>query len=449
MHVAIFSNYGCVGIALRLQNEGNEVLLCCDPGEEKDKSVGRYKLIGEGIVPTTQSWAYLLSWAEEHNRRGPTILLFEGSGTGWRADYARTRGLHVIGSGKFCDRLEQDRLFGFEIAQEAGAVLPPYESFKTVTEAIDFAKTLGDTPTYWKTDKYINADATQGKRNGDEMVTYLEGVRRDAGDRIPSIIQQKMDGVALSTARWWNGRAWTGRYTGDIEHKKAFNDELGPSTGCSFNAIWFYEEEPPIALALGFDKLAGAFIAHEAPPGIYDINAVVGDDGNAYFLEWTPRLGWDSEPTSFALLDGELGEFLWGLAAGTADGPQASTDLAYSLRLGVPPYPWEHWCPPHDVEKFKPMALGIDLADPHFFPYQVAVLPEIGLATAAADGLLGLALGTGRHLGAIDDDVRGWINDQRTGVPGLGARTDGARMIAKDAKAINAGAFAVPKGLET
>lgn len=452
MHVAIFSNYGSAGIALRLHREGHDVLLCCDPGDAKDYTLGRYKLVGEGLVPLTHTWGYLLSWAEEKNRRGLTVMIFEGSGTGDKADQARKKGLRVIGGGAFCDKLEKDRAFGFKVAEAAGAMLPPFEEFRTVTDAIAFAHTLGDTATYWKTDTYISADATQGKNNGDELTKYLEGIRRDNGDAVPSIIQQKMGGVAISTARWWNGRAWTGPFVGSIEHKKAFNDELGPSTGCSFNAIWFYDDVPAAALALGFDKLEPMFLANNAPPCIYDMNAVLGDDGNAYFLEWTPRFGWDSEPTSFALLDGELGDFFWGLASGTADGPigdPGSKKLAYSIRLGVPPYPWESWCPPHDAQKFKPLPIDLDLEDPKFFAYGVAELPDLGVVSASADGGLGIVLDTGRKLEPIDKDLREWIKEHKSGIPGLTARTDGAKCIAKDAKTINDGGhFAVPKGLE-
>lgn len=450
MHVAYVSNYGySVGLALRLKNEGHDVMFWCDPGTEKDSSVGRLKLCGKGLVPVTHSWAYLLAWAKEHALRSPTIMVFEGSRMGDKADAARRAGIHVIGSGKFCDRLEADRLFGFKIAEEAGCSLPPYEDFKTISDAIAFARTLGDTATFWKTDKYLESDATRGTRNGEELVAYLEGVRRNFGENIPSIIQQKIEGVALSTARWWNGRAWTGRFEGDIEHKKAFNDELGPSTGCSFDAVWFYESDtPPIASALGWEMIGKVFAQQEAPPGVYDINAVCDAEGRAHFLEWTPRFGWDSTPTSFALLKSELGQFFWGLATGTADGPDMSSDIAYSIRLGVPPYPWEHWCPPQDKFRFTPpAAYGIELDDPMFLGYQLAQDDEAGLVVASPDGLLGLALDTGRALSAIDERVRDWIDEHKSGVSGMVARTDGAKRIKSDAAALNATDLRVPDGL--
>lgn len=449
MHVAFVSNYGCgVGIAMRLQAEGHTVLFWTDPGESKDGSLGKYKLVGEGIVPKATSWDYLYSWAREHARRGPTIMVFEGSGMGKKADGARGAGLHVIGSGTFCDKLENDRLYGFKVAEDAGCSLPPYEDFTTISDAIAFAHTLRDMPTYWKTDKYLDSDATRGAKDGEELAAYLEGVRRHDGDNIHSIIQKKIEGTAISTARWWNGRSWVGRFESTIEHKKAYNDELGPSTGCSFNAVWTYEDDlPPIAKALCWDNLTPVFLQNEAPPGIYDINAVVDDEGNAHFLEWTPRMGWDSEPTSFALLKGELGAFLWSLATGTADGPEMITDLAYSIRLGVPPYPWEHWSPPNDHHKFKAAPLyGIDLDDEVFHAYQVAELGN-GLAMASPEGLLGLVVGTGKRLSAIHAPLVGWIQGKKSGVPGLGARTDGAKCIAQDARALNAGPLTVPEGL--
>lgn len=453
MFVAFVSNWGYgVGVALRLKAEGHTVLMFCDPGKKSDGTLSHNKLVGEGLIDKTDSWGYLLAWAKEKARRAPTVMIFENTSLSKWADEARSAGLHVIGNSAFNHRLEEKRLWGFKVAENAGAVLPPYEDFSTITDAIAFAGTLGDTPTFWKTDQYLDADSTHGASTGEEMVSYLEGVRVAYGDRMTCIIQKKMEGVPISTARWWNGRAWTGPWTGDIEHKKAHNDELGPSTGCSFDAVWFYDDEPAIAKALGWDGLAEQFIKYEAPPGIYDMNAIAADDGQAYFLEWTPRFGWDSTPTSFALLKGELGAFFWNLVAGKADGPDVTSEIAYSIRLGVPPYPWEHWAPMQgDKHKFKAMPLySLDIDDEKFLPYQMTIDDEIGLHVGSPDGLLGLVIGKGRRLSVIHDDLVEWIGEHKSGIPGLSARTDGAKCIKKDAEEINgAGAFTVPKGLTT
>ncbi|MGB8841931.1 MAG: hypothetical protein WCC64_12785, partial [Aliidongia sp.] len=417
---------------------------------KSDGTLSHNKLVGEGLIPKTDSWAYLLNWAREKARRSPTVMIFENTSMAKLADEARGYGLHVIGNGSFCHKLEEKRLWGFKVAEEAGATLPPYEAFSTITDAMKFAGTLGDTATFWKTDQYLDADSTHGASNGEEMVAYLAGVRVAYGDRMSCIIQKKMEGVPISTARWWNGRSWSGPWTGDIEHKKAWNDELGPSTGCSFDAVWFYDDEPAIAKALGWDGLAEQFVKYEAPPGIYDMNAIAGEDGNAYFLEWTPRFGWDCTVTSFELLKGELGKFFWSLVTGTANGPDVTSELAYSIRLGVPPYPWEHWSPMQgDKHMFKAMPLySLDLDDDKFIPYQLSRDDEIGLSIGSPDGLLGLAVGKGRRLSAIHDDLVEWIQDHKSGIPGLSARTDGAKVVAKDAKAINdVGAFTVPEGL--
>ena len=48
---------------------------------------------------------------------------------------ARALGIATVGGGAFCDRLENDRSFGFKVAKDAGALLPPYEEFASFDQA--------------------------------------------------------------------------------------------------------------------------------------------------------------------------------------------------------------------------------------------------------------------------------------------------------------------------
>ena len=72
-------------------------------------------------------------------------------------------------------------------------------------------------------------------------------------------------GADLSTARWWNGRAWIGPYELDIEKKRFMDGNLGKSTGCALNAIWF-DADPRTAKELNWEALTEHFLQNEAPP---------------------------------------------------------------------------------------------------------------------------------------------------------------------------------------
>jgi len=412
----------------------------------EDKEQGA---VGSGLVPLASTWEKLFDWAKSSARSSqPTLMVFDSSGMGDKADEARRWGLNVIGGGSFCDKLEKDRSFGFEIAKAAGALLPDYKDFQTFAEARSWADSLPeDADVYWKSDRFLESDATHSAHGGAELREYLDSVIRRFGSRGECMVQDKIDGIALSTARWWNGKAFIGPVEGTIEHKKCWNEDIGPSTGCAFNSVWFYpDNEPDIAVALGFDKLTYLFAKYSAPPGIYDVNAVVDEEGQAYFLEWTPRFGYDAEPTAFELW-GSASGLLWAVATGTTL-PEWSDQLAYSMRLTIPPYPWEHGKREMKHTSFGVEVRGLGVANlvgGNFLPYELAFDESKGLHVASAEGVVGLAAHVGDSLSALHNAALETAESIR--VSGLQYRTDGDLATADDAEALMQAGFSVPRGL--
>lgn len=437
MRIAIASQFGCgAGLWRRFVDEGSDVKVWIAPPEQKR--------VGDGIVPKAGQWDDLLSWAKVAHVSGePTLVLFDSTGLGEKADQARKWGLHVIGGGSFCDRLEKDRTFGFDIAKQTGAKLPPYEEFPNFSAAKERATTL-DSPLFWKSDRYLESDATQGADDGAEMAEYLEDVIRRFGARGSCILQQKIEGIAVSTAAWWNGRAFVGGFATTIEHKKAWNDDLGPSTGCSFNAVWLTPESD-IAAGLGWERLAPLFLKHDAPPGLYDMNAVVDGEGTPFFLEWTPRFGWDSEPASTRLWP-NLSQHLWNIATGQAlDEP--SDEIAYSVRLSVSPYPWEHAKRTTEHGAMGTVIRGDlgDLWSGDFIGYELELDPERGCVVASPEGIVGLAFAQGDTLSELGEQTIDTAHDLRP--KSLQYRSDGSEDICEDAEALDAAGIDVHPGL--
>lgn len=438
MRIAIATEFAA-GLSFweRLADEGNEVAVWVKPKEGKDA--------GNGIVEKAGTWDALLHWAKTGALSGMgALVLFDSSGMGDLAEEARRWGLPVLGGGKFMDRLEKDRAFGFEVAQQAGAKIPPHERFDSFAAALAYARKLpSQVSLFFKSDRYIDADATHGAESRDDLIEYLEHLIWRHGSAGRCILQEKIEGIPISTARWWNGTQWVGPYEGTIEHKKFLNDDVGPSTGCSFNAVWFYETTPRIAELLGWENLAWVFRRNAAPPGLYDINAVATPDGQVYFLEWTPRFGYDSEPTSFRLYP-HLTKAMYDIVMGLG-GPEPSKELGYSVRLSVPPYPWEkskktdlHNCIGTFVS--GPTSMWED----DFLGYSLK-RTERGLEVAVSDGIVGLAYSQGDSLERAHKAAL--ASAKRIRVPALQYRTDGGAVIAKDAKRLVAAGFALPSSL--
>jgi phosphoribosylamine-glycine ligase len=435
----------------RLHDEGHEILVYIVPGGKNGKDPMGSTHIGDGLVPKTENLSRLLEWAKQSK----TIAFFDSASTrpgkvaGTIAQRFTDASIPVVGAGLFCERLEEDRLFGERLAQSIGCPIPETKSFSTISDTLAFAKEQGDDDAwYFKTDTYKESDATQGCKNGEQLVAYLTYVKKHFGDRIPNLLQRNIPGIALSTACWFNGLDFVPPFEGTIEHKKFMDGEIGPSLGCAINAVWFYDDDTPkIAKDLGWEHLSGLFRKQKAPAGLYDINAVISEtDGRPYFLEWTPRCGWDSEAISQRLFESDLGLFLEGLATGKlAELPVSTRELAYGVRVSIPPYPWEH------DENGKPNSIGVPVLGPdgiwdgNFIGYALRQ-GENGLEVADRSGLVGVVMATGRSLKKAHREVMDYARDQLW-VKGLQYRTDGDKAMAKDAESITALGYPVPKGL--
>jgi hypothetical protein len=353
----------------------------------------------------------------------------------------------VIGASAFCDRAEKDRAFGFKLAEEMGAMVPYTQPCGTLSEAIKYAEGLGSQATYFKSDRYIDADTTMGAKDGQQLAEHLTSLRAKHGDRMRCVVQDKIEGVAISTERFFNGREFVGPFFGLIEKKRFMNDEVGPSTGCSLNAVWTYgDDDPRLATELRWHNLAAILRKHEAPPGIYDANAVVDDEGDPFFLEWCARFGWDSEATGMRLI-GDYGRFLWWVATGQGDAGEMAEPgtIAFSTRLSVPPYPLEDLDLEHPPAVGKPIRGTDGLWDKRFVAYQL-MAADAGYAMASPEGMVGLSLAVGPKLSALGEEVVAFAKDEMR-VRGLQYRTDGAAVVKADAEKLNAVLDDLPKGL--
>lgn len=431
MRCAFITLDGCtISWARRMLEEGSDVLAFV----KND----RKNVIGRGIVPLATSLEQWLAWgAQDPN----TVYLFDQTQMGELADRLRKSGKFVVNGGTFQDRLELDRHWGESLASKAGVLAPPTHKFGSISEAITFLKTnpkqeFGDGGWAWKPDKDIGCDATLVASNGQKIIDHVEHIRRRFSDGLKCLLQEKIKGVAVSTARWWNGKAWVGPIQGTIENKKFMDHNLGPATGCSFNLVWFYwDENPRIAEALKWNELADTFRQNDAPPGLYDINAIL-DKRGAWFLEWTPRLGIDSEMTSQRAIS-NLSEFVLNLATGKGVDHLFDLDHVYfDVRLSVPPYPNAIVAKDYTSPAMGVPVKGIDgLSQGMFVVGQMAFEPARGFYVADNFGLLGYVVDKGNSLSKGYDKIYKWIKDKLV-IPDLQYRTDAAKVIQDDVDAM-------------
>jgi phosphoribosylamine-glycine ligase len=389
---------------------------------------------GEGIVPVTHNLAQWLAWG---NQDPSTVYFFDMTKSGELADQLRKAGKNVVGAGKFQDRLEMDRGWGEDIAKSVGILCPPTKEFSTISAAIAWLETNpkqehGDGGWAFKVSKDIGCDTTLVAKDNERLIDHMKHVVRRNSDSLKCIIQEKIDGVAVSTGRWWNGWSWVGPYEGTIENKKLMNDNLGPSTGCSFCVVWFYtDDNPKIAEDLKWEELAAVFRKNDAPAGLYDINAILNDKG-AWFLEWTPRLGIDSEIASQRGIK-YLGQFLYNLVMGRDVEAFFDKKQSYfDVTLSVPPYFI------HEVQKgYKSPAVGVPvkgidgLTDGNFVMGGLYFEQGSGFHVGEPTGNLGFLVGSGTSLKKGFQILYDWCKENLV-IPDLQYRTDAAAVLQKD-----------------
>jgi len=241
--------------------------------------------------------------------------------------------------------------------------------------------------------------------------------------------------------RWFNGKEFVGPFEGDIEHKKLLNDDVGPSTGCSLNVVWFYPDETSfIANKLGWDNLAEILRKHDAPPCCYDMNSVITADGDCFFLEWCARCGYDSEPAALALI-GDYSSFLWNIATGQGELPYFSKSICYTTKLYVPPYP----ATVKDEICVGQQIFGIPSVNGVPFVGYDLQYKRGRYEVSSPLGEVGLSIATGRKMSVLNKSVVDFAKTLRP--KSIGYRTDGDVIIKKDAQELMKVVPDMPKGL--
>ena len=120
--------------------------------------------------------------------------------------------------------------------------------------------------------------------------------------------------------------------------------DRGPNTGCMGNTVWCTES----------NKLTQAAIEPLAPllekvgfTGPIDVNCIVTRD-EAWFLEFTPRFGYEAIQTFAELVKGSMFDFLYGIATGQSSSFSSYPGFALGVRLSLSPYPSDS-----DVERWR------------------------------------------------------------------------------------------------
>jgi phosphoribosylamine-glycine ligase len=369
-----------LGIALKVQKEGNDVRLWID---EHDAQA-----IGDGLVPKVGDL-----WELTHDAN-PTedIFVFDTSGNGVLADGLAKYGFPTIGGSVLADRLEKDRKFARGVMESSGIGTPSSVTFKDFDSAIEFANTVSEKLVYKPSKRLGEESPSLVTYDSSDLLELLNNLKnRVQTSEIEFDLQSFEEGLEISTEGWFDGNGWLPLFNHTFERKQLMPGNIGPSGGCTGNVVWACDGECPVCDA-GIKKLT-RFLRNKRYRGPIDINAII-NDGGFFGLEFTPRFGYDAFPTlTYKLLDMEVGQFLADLALGRYIASDAilADRFAGAVKITIPPWPTEKFHAEPDVP-----IRGINAEDmDSVYWYNV----KKGPASAGAWGLIGLTLGVGSTIG--------------------------------------------------
>jgi len=319
------SKWGLIhDLAWELRKEGNEVRYHIMMKSERE--------VAEGFVEKVDRWEESKDWAD--------VIVFDDCEFGALADRLRADGKAVIGGTPYTDRLEMDREFGQEEMRTAGITILPRWEFDSFDAAISFIKSTPGRYVVKPSGRAQNEKVLSfvgQEEDGLDVLTMLEHYKKGWGGKIKSFQLQKFAaGVEVAVGAFFNGTDFLHPVFVNFEHKRMFNDDIGPQTG-EMGTAGFWHGSSTLFQQTLFrmrDRLAAVRYT-----GYIDINCIANSRG-IYPLEFTCRFGY---PTINLQIEGVLSRWsdvLTGMARGTPLTLRAKRGFQICVVIAVPPFPF-------------------------------------------------------------------------------------------------------------
>jgi phosphoribosylamine-glycine ligase len=292
----------------------------------------------------------------------------------------------VIGGSTVTDELELDRAKGSELAKKMGFTIPETQEFSNLKDGAKFLEGRKDLWVF-KPENNLDIDLTYVEKFPGELLTkILEEYTQRIGDKCDFILQKKIDGVEVSSEVWVAGKPV--HFNQTIENKRLMNADLGPAIGSQSNTVWINKGGNE-AITGPLTKMA-AYLKSNGYVGPCDANCIV-KNGVPYFLEWSPRFGWDALYCLLTLVKGKLTDFF------TKDFKvEFHNGFAVSQRISIPPYPYG--TPQLRNLYAKGVSIIGNLKDYPWVWFQDIYSDAGKLKCAGADGIIGVCSTRGESL---------------------------------------------------
>ena len=331
-------------VAWTCLKDGHDVIYWITGDKEHQK-------IGDGLVPKAQSEKDILDFHPD------VVFVYQDPHI---VDSLTKKHLVAFGSTLLASKLEDERLYAASLADRYEMKVPQTVKFTNIEDVNDFLETRdGRSKKEW-------VFKTEGTKGGTTHVTlsddHLRSVikyEENINDPRAFILQERIEGIEISIEGWFDYRLqapdgpWIKPFNSTIEQKKLMADDVGPLMGCMGSIVWAWPSSNPKLARQTLEKLT---------PHLTQIKYIGPIDGNfiidyktrtPWFLEWTPRFGWNAfESFMYGLqAPSTVGEMLVSLGRGDLRKYRLTKGYMGAVRLYAPACPDMPVYAPYDSDK--------------------------------------------------------------------------------------------------
>lgn len=282
------------------------------------------------------------------HKKEDLVIWFDQIDLATTAEKLRQDGYNVYGSCQFAKDVENDRELALSLTNKIdGIKIPPFKRFNNFEDAKALLEGMPpETKMVIKPDnEFVKVCDTYMSENIRDMQKILEVAEYNWQQKkeipIDFILQQKIEGIEMSIAAYWDGKRYVpNSATYYFEEKKFMPGNYGPSVGCAGAVMWFVPNTVKLMKFLDQLALANQKMNYK---GQIDMNFIFTEK-EAYFLEYCYRVGYDSLQDEIAIIEKagrNVGDYLLYLA-GLKQEPEnfiPTNIMALDVRLSAPPYP--------------------------------------------------------------------------------------------------------------
>ena len=363
----------CAPIAHQFLKEGNEVrFFIVKPEYRKDLFIGLIDKIE--ALKDAKGWA---EWAYF----GENKLVDE-----WKE--VMTWGIPVYGGSEAGQKLEKDRPGAQALAEKMGLKVPRSHEVKTADEATAFLtkekgpwvlKFVGGNTDSW--------DVLLGEF--EDNADLLGFVRRtkDSGKKWDAIeIDEFIPGIEVGCAAYFDGEKFAPGIEINFQNKRIAAGEdgngVGYLTGEMGTSIRYVTEKNAF-----FQKVLAPLAEHLKSIGYrgeIDVGTIIAENGDIYFVEFTPRTGYPDCVIRLPLQVTPLSKLFFEVASGNVTENKVRPGWSVGVVLVTPGFPVTKWA--DDASKGNPV-VNYDKHPDNCFLFGVKKGEDGGIIVcAASDG---------------------------------------------------------------